>query len=144
MGIRLTVSVRGSVPLIRADAAMRRANERIAGLGTKAARLRLQRHNRTGETSRSFRASVQGSRGVEWTDTAPQATFLEEGTRPHVIRPRRAKALRFLNPAGDVIFAKVVHHPGTRAQPWLEPAIANSADDFEDLYASEVEQEWSR
>jgi hypothetical protein len=39
--------------------------------------------------------------------------FFEEGTRPHIIRPRRAKALRFFID-GDEIHARNVWHPGTR------------------------------
>lgn len=41
------------------------------------------------------------------------AKWLEEGTRPHVIRPREAKALRFVQ-GGQLRFAKKVQHPGTR------------------------------
>jgi hypothetical protein len=65
---------------------------------------------------------------------APYAAAVEFGTRPHIIRPRRARALRF--PAagsqttlggrvkkgkGSYAFARFVRHPGTRAQPYLIP-----------------------
>lgn len=42
-----------------------------------------------------------------------------DGTRPHVIRARNAKALRFINSAGEVVFAQSVHHPGTRPNRYL-------------------------
>lgn len=59
--------------------------------------------------------------------------FLDQGTRPHIIRAKRAKVLRFnssfrsktvpgrLNPrsgksAGPVAWAKQVKHPGTKAR----------------------------
>lgn len=64
-------------------------------------------------------------------------TWLDEGTRAHVIRPRRAKRLRFQRggfraktsvgklesgagrPAsGPVIYSKGVRHPGTKARGW--------------------------
>lgn len=38
------------------------------------------------------------------------APFVEEGTRPHIIRPRNAKALFWPGAAHPV---KFVHHPGT-------------------------------
>lgn len=40
--------------------------------------------------------------------------FVRDGTAAHTIRPRNAKALRFVI-NGKTVFAKVVHHPGTRA-----------------------------
>lgn len=41
-----------------------------------------------------------------------------EGTRPHIIRPDRAQALRFVS-RGAIIFAGVVNHPGTKANKYL-------------------------
>lgn len=65
---------------------------------------------------------------------APYAAPVHEGARPHVIRPRYARALRF-EVGGRVVFAQRVHHPGQRAQPFLtnaahrvvsaDPRIAN-------------------
>lgn len=51
------------------------------------------------------------------------AKFVHDGTRPHVIRPIRAQALRF-TVGNRVVYAKVVHHPGTRARPFLDRALA--------------------
>jgi phage gpG-like protein len=51
------------------------------------------------------------------------AAFVNDGTRPHVIRPRRRGGrLRFV--AGDrVVYARQVQHPGTRARPFLDRAL---------------------
>lgn len=46
-----------------------------------------------------------------------------EGTRPHVIRPRNAKALRWVAANGDIIFARSVRHPGTRANRYLSDSL---------------------
>lgn len=46
------------------------------------------------------------------------ALYHHEGTRPHIIRPKKAQALRF-TVAGHTVFAKVVHHPGTKPNPYL-------------------------
>ncbi|MEW2127109.1 HK97 gp10 family phage protein [Streptomyces sp. NPDC007259] len=54
------------------------------------------------------------------------APYVNDGTRPHVIRPKRAKALRF-NVGGRTVFAAVVNHPGTRANPFLDRALREVA-----------------
>lgn len=54
------------------------------------------------------------------------AAFVNDGTRPHIIRPRTKQALRFVI-GGRVVFAKVVHHPGTRARPFLDKALREVA-----------------
>lgn len=76
---------------------------------------------KTGKTKRSRRVSFTTGRTlsalVEYT--TPQADFTDKGTRPHTIRPRRAKVLRFVV-GGRVVFARVVHHPGsTKHKGWF-------------------------
>lgn len=54
------------------------------------------------------------------------ARIVNDGGRipPHIIRPRRAQALRFVI-GGQVVYAKVVHHPGStvKARPFLDRAL---------------------
>lgn len=52
------------------------------------------------------------------TARANYSRWVHDGTAPHVIRPRRAKALRF-TVDGRTVFARYVNHPGTRARPFL-------------------------
>ena len=54
------------------------------------------------------------------------AAFVNDGTRPHIIRPRTRQALKF-RIGGRVVFAKVVHHPGTRPRPFLDKALQEVA-----------------
>ncbi|MEU9805427.1 HK97 gp10 family phage protein [Mycobacterium sp. NPDC050853] len=54
-------------------------------------------------------------------DDADYALYVHEGTRPHLIRPRNAKALRF-QIGGRTVYAKLVRHPGTKARPFLRNA----------------------
>jgi hypothetical protein len=43
--------------------------------------------------------------------------FVDEGTVAHIIKPVKAKMLHWVDPAsGEDVFAKEVHHPGTKAQ----------------------------
>ncbi|UYL88134.1 hypothetical protein SEA_EVAA_23 [Gordonia phage Evaa] len=86
---------------------------------------------RTGNLGRSiredpvvFRGPFRVESGV--TATAPYAAAVHEGTRPHVIRPRRGNVLAF-DIGGRTIFAREVHHPGTRARPFLRNAAERIA-----------------
>ncbi len=50
------------------------------------------------------------------------AMWHHEGTDPHVIRPVRRKMLSFMV-QGEQVFARVVHHPGTAPNRFLEDAL---------------------
>lgn len=54
----------------------------------------------------------------------PIALIHHEGSRPHVILPRKAKALAFV-PRGSnrLVFAKRVNHPGTKPSRYLTDNI---------------------
>jgi len=85
---------------------------------------------RTGRLRSSIRAeeprifSLRGS--VKVGSDLEYAAFVNDGTRPHIIRPRRAQVLRF-TVGGRTVFAKVVHHPGTRPYPFLDRALREVA-----------------
>lgn len=61
------------------------------------------------------------------------ALAVHEGTSPHIIRGKRkrkptkkrkyrgVKTLRF-SVGGQIIFRRVVHHPGSKGRPWLRDA----------------------
>lgn len=54
------------------------------------------------------------------------AMYVHEGTRPHEIRPKRVSTLRFIA-GGEIHFAKVVHHPGTRGVFFMKRALEEEA-----------------
>ncbi len=57
----------------------------------------------------------------------PYGIHHHDGTRPHIIRPRRKKVLAFYLPkAGKVIFAREVHHPGTKPNRFLTDSLADA------------------
>ena len=61
------------------------------------------------------------------------AIYVEFGTPPHIIKPKNAKALHWksegVGPRGgkvkNDVFAKLVHHPGTRPQPFIRNTLRN-------------------
>ncbi|MGX1514042.1 hypothetical protein [Streptomyces collinus] len=66
----------------------------------------------------------EGPRGLQGVIVCdhPAVRFVLDGTKPHIIVPRRAKALRF-EAGGSVVFAKRVRHPGTKANNFLARAL---------------------
>lgn len=63
---------------------------------------------------------------------APHAVFVHWGTKPHVIRPKDKKVLRW--PAGGAFaFAGEVHHPGYKGDKWLERAAAEAISQFDSI-----------
>jgi hypothetical protein len=54
--------------------------------------------------------------------TARYARWVHDGTRPHVIVPRRARVLRF-EVGGRTVFARRVNHPGYRGNPFLQSSV---------------------
>lgn len=61
----------------------------------------------------------------------PYLPYVVYGTRPHMIYPRVAQALRWIDEeSGEERFAKYVHHPGTRPNPFIwqtEDAVRSRA-----------------
>ncbi len=53
---------------------------------------------------------------------ASYAAAVEYGTAPHEIRPINGSVLAF-EVAGKMIFTPLVHHPGTRANPFMQRAL---------------------
>lgn len=85
---------------------------------------------RTGRLRSSIRAEpprIFSLRGVcKVGSDLEYAGFVNDGTAPHDIRPRSKQVLKF-TVGGRTVFAKVVHHPGTRANPFLDRALREVA-----------------
>jgi hypothetical protein len=79
---------------------------------------------RTGELKKSIkpkkiRAGVYGVEASEVFD------YVDSGTKPHIIKPRVRKALRFIwEKMGNIeVFFKKVKHPGIKAQHIVDKVI---------------------
>ena len=83
---------------------------------------------------------VDGHVGAGVVASAEYARYVEEGTRPHIIRPVRARALAWggdrrltgslRTGARPTSFARIVHHPGTRPKPFLRPAAVQALEEL--------------
>jgi len=74
----------------------------------------------TGGLRKSITERVGDLEG-EVAANAKYARFVECGTDPHEIKPKRKQALRFVQ-NGRVVFARSVMHPGTKARPFMGTA----------------------
>lgn len=104
------------VPDLSAEVTRETAGQLLAGAQRSA-----DKHTKTGALVRSLklRRLANGQREVYHDlHEAPHALFVHWGTRPHVIRPKNKRVLRWVN-GGEFIFAKVVHHPGYKGDPYL-------------------------
>ena len=74
------------------------------------------------DSIRYEKRSGAGSIQLAYTASVPYAGYVLNGTGPHEIRPRRARVLAFQQ-GGQQRFARVVHHPGTRPNPFPTRAV---------------------
>lgn len=72
------------------------------------------------------------------------APFVEWPTMPHLIVPRRPGGmLRFWDKLGNTIYARIVHHTGTKGSYMLTTALAEVAVSWQEIGAEEMER-WAR
>lgn len=127
MSVSVTVDPRFLERILRGRLARRRVQART----DRVEALARQGGNRHGSMGEAVRSRVVDGRdglprGEVWV-AHPAGRYLLEGTRPHIIRPRRSRGprarLRFRARSGDVVFAKLVRHPGYRGDNFLLDAL---------------------
>lgn len=100
-------------------------------LDARAARVAREARRLVGKDTLDLMKSIRVERGPGHRDivagkigtrTAAYALVHHEDGVPHIIRPRRARALRFVI-NGRVIFAASVRHPGHRGTKYLTRAL---------------------
>ena len=130
----MTAEIRG-IPQLRARIeAITPNRELLRTIALSAVReQKLLAPRKTGNLGRSIHIGAVTPTRAETIASASYAAYVERGTRPHEIRPRNRKALRWAASAADarltgtpraggrVRFAKRVQHPGTRARPFMVP-----------------------
>jgi hypothetical protein len=79
-----------------------------------------------------------GQLQARWYPKAQYAPYVEFGTAPHIIKAVNAKTLA--NKETGQFFGPIVHHPGTKANPFLERIMAASQPEIEDLFVQALEK----
>lgn len=137
-------------------------NRALVGTGAVFAKHTLKENPipyRTGALLASFRFK-SGAGWARWYPTAHYAQMVEEGTRPHRIYPKTARALswksggtagRYVTSAsgrrnyksgssGSRAFARYVNHPGTKPRPFMQAILDNSTRDIEKLFGQATQK----
>jgi hypothetical protein len=84
---------------------------------------------RSGYLAQSIKKEVSEGK-VDIKPLAPYAVFVEKGTAPHIIRPINASCLAFqVGMLGEMVFAKLVHHPGTKPNPFVAKTAMETRDE---------------
>ena len=96
--------------------------------------------DRGGETHKSIVHKTEGdTKGTVYL-ASKVAVFMHEGTRPHIIRPRIKRSLRWMVGLDNEVYAKVVHHPGTKADPFLDSALTTCEPAIVERFARDLEK----
>lgn len=105
------------------------------------AQIGAARHNKTGALVQSlFNRAVPGGREVGHdTSRAPQALWVNLGTRPHVIMPKNKKALRWAS-NGRFTFAGKVNHPGYRGDAYMIRAATLAVQQFASILDAQLKR----
>lgn len=70
------------------------------------------------------------------TPMQPYAEYVEYGTSPHTISVRNRQVLA--DKSLGLFFGQQVHHPGSKAQPFLQTGIDNTQDIREIIFTNEM------
>jgi len=91
----------------------------VASEAAALAAIKAQTKRRTGDLEDKLVAVQISPMSGKLFDTSEHAEFIVA----HVIRAKKARALAF-QVAGAMVFRRVVNHPGTKARPFVAPAMA--------------------
>lgn len=89
---------------------------------------------RTGLMKQSWYVTSQGDWESALSNRASYFLYFIEGTSPHEIRPRFASVLRFQS-GTDVVFTKLVNHPGTKPSDLLEQVKKSTEQEIPRFFA---------
>jgi len=111
----------------------------------KSSRRRAKKHFKTGTMEKNLTYLVKKDKGyvffendgmlVNWKGKKINyANFVLFGTRPHTIKPRVKRALRFsYKNLDEFIYRKSVHHPGYKGDDFLKKALDKTFANIEKL-----------
>jgi len=130
-----------SKTLDRFRRAVEQAASEASGDAVTYSREKHEYKNQTGALEKATTGRVimlRRSARVVLKNAKKYAQPIDMGARPHVIKPRRAKMLRFLS-GGRFVFARSVNHPGNRAYQFLYKATRHGFRMFRKRLEAQLE-----
>jgi len=128
---KLTTALKNS-PIIAAKQISRAIALSVALVNRNA---KLEAPARTGRLRAGIHSRINPLNGkVE--STVGYGIFVHEGTSPHIIRPVNKKALYWKGAAHPV---KLVHHPGTKANPFMKRGAERSELGVQGLFTKAID-----
>jgi len=94
---------------------------------------------RSGKLLGTIEKHVEGLEGSVGP-TVPYAVYVEYGTAPHEIRPVFSNVLAF-KVNGRMVFTPIVHHPGTKPNPFLRRTLEDVQKKIPELWDEIAEEE---
>ena len=89
---------------------------------------------KSGNLARSIVKEVEAESAVIRV-LAKYGIYVVAGTAPHEIRPVGASCLAFRAKSGQMVFTRLVRHPGTKPNPFLEEAAEKTRDQVDEVFA---------
>jgi HK97 gp10 family phage protein len=71
---------------------------------------------------------------------ASYAIYVVKGTRPHIIRPVNGSVLAFEGSDGKMVFTRLIHHPGTKPNPFMQRAVEEARGKAEEVFAQLLQE----
>lgn len=94
---------------------------------------------KSGKLRRSIAPRFHNIMKGEVSTHTPYAAYVEYGTRPHTIVPRRAKVLAFKS-GGSMVFARKVNHPGFSGRFYMRRTAQQTAEKIKQIYEKTTDQ----
>jgi HK97 gp10 family phage protein len=95
---------------------------------------------KTGKLARSIIKEIDEEGEASIKALAPYAIHIIKGTAPHEIRSVNANVLAFKAAGGDMVFTRLVRHPGTRPNPFMQRAVDKARENVEEIFAELFEE----
>jgi len=90
---------------------------------------------KTGKLARSIIKEIDEDGEASIKALAPHAVYVIKGTAPHEIHPVNASVLAFKAAGRDMVFTRLVRHPGTKPNPFLQRAVDKAREKVEETFA---------
>lgn len=94
---------------------------------------------RSGRLRRSIFPTFHSIMRGEVSASTPYAQYVELGTKPHTITPKKAKALAF-KVGGKMVFTKKVNHPGFKGRFYMRRTAQRTVKRVADIYEKVTQQ----